>query len=280
MNASHHSLWNGDWLLPLCIVIGMILAYLIAAYSQHDNARPWSGWRIASFAFGIAALTLAIIPPMTDFAHHDFRGHMIQHLLLGMLAPLGLVFAAPVTLALKTLPVSAGRRIVAFLQNRTVGFLSHPVSALLLNVGGMYLLYLTPLYSMTLTSPPLHMLVHIHFVIAGCLFTWAIAGPDPGPRRPGLRFRLGVLFLSMATHATLAKLMYAYGWPRGTHHTPDEIQSAAQLMYYGGDLTELWLIVALFSLWAAEKTRKRENQRQKKSLQTTHPRRDSWVNTG
>jgi putative membrane protein len=158
------------------------------------------------------------------------------------------VFAAPVTLTLKTLPTHAARRIAAFLHSRPVWVVGHPLTSLLFNIGGMYLLYLTPLYAATLAHPSLHILVHIHFVIAGCLFTWAIAGPDPGPRRPGLRFRLGVLFLSMAAHATLAKSMYAYGWPRSTDHPSDQIQSAAQLMYYGGDLTELWLVIALFGL--------------------------------
>lgn len=244
MNAGHG---GADWLLPLCVAAG-ILPYLTAVYVQYKRGRSWSGWRTACFAFGMATLTLAILPPLAGFAHHDLRGHMVQHLLLGMLAPLGLVFAAPVTLALKTLPTHVGRRIVAFLHSRPVWILSHPLAALLFNIGGMYLLYLTPLYAAMLTHPPLHILVHVHFVMAGCLFTWAIAGPDPGPRRPGLRIRLGVLFLSMAAHAILAKSMYAYGWPRGTHDTYSQIQSAAQLMYYGGDLTELWLVIALFGL--------------------------------
>lgn len=237
------------WLLPFIIANAILAAYLFAACRLHGRARAWPGSRTACFAFGILSLTIAIMPPVADFAHHDLRGHMIQHLLLGMLAPLGLVFAAPVSLTLKTVPASTGRKLVALLHSRPVIFLSHPLTALLLNVGGMYLLYLTPLYAASLANPMLHALVHIHFVIAGCVFTWAIAGPDPGPRRPGLHFRLGVLFVSISMHATLAKLMYAYGWPRGTHHTPEEIQSAAQLMYYGGDLAELVLVIALFGLW-------------------------------
>ncbi|HEX7026295.1 MAG TPA: cytochrome c oxidase assembly protein [Gammaproteobacteria bacterium] len=262
-----------DWLLPFILVIAMLAAYLVAAYRQRGKTRSWSDRRTACFALGIAVLVIAIIPPVADFAHHDLRGHMIQHLLIGMLAPLGLVFAAPVTLALKALPAAAGRYVVVFLHAPLIGYLSQPLTALLLNVGGMYLLYLTPLYAASLTSPALHTLVHIHFVIAGCLFTWAIAGPDPGPRRPGLRFRLWVLFVSMAMHATLAKLMYAYRWPRGTHHTPEEIQSAAQLMYYGGDLTELVLVIMLFRLWYRnQKTLKTAGPLQRKErLKTTLP---------
>lgn len=245
-HAGHNN--YGELLLACCALL-ILAMYLAAAYLQHARGRGWSIWRTASFTVGTVLVCLALIPAMTEFAHRDLRGHMIQHLLLGMAAPLGLVFAAPVTLALKTFPVSAGRKIVAFLQSPPVWFISHPITALFLNVGGMYLLYLTPLYAITLTNPLLHILVHVHFIVAGCLFTWSIAGPDPGPHRPPPVFRLFVLFVSMATHAILAKLMYAYGWPRGTGHDPVEIRQAAELMYYGGDLIELVLFAALFATW-------------------------------
>lgn len=119
----------------------------------------------------------------------------------------------------------------------------------MLNIGGMYLLYLTPLYAATLNNTYAHHLVHIHFLAAGYLFAWAIAGPDPAPRRPDLRTRLIALFLSMAAHAYLSKIMYAYYLPQGTPHSADQIRIAAQLMYYGGDLAEIMLAVALFSIW-------------------------------
>lgn len=245
-HASHNILGE---LVIIGSALSVLAVYLAAFYSQRVRGRTLSTWRAASFTVGILILCLALIPAMAEFAHRDLRGHMIQHLMLGMVAPLGLVFAAPITLALKTLPATVGRKIVAFLQSRPVWFVSHPITALFLNVGGMYLLYLTPLYATTLLSPQLHILVHIHFIIAGCLFTWAIAGPDPGPHRPPPAFRLLVLFVSMAAHAILAKLMYAHGWPRGTGHDLEEIQQAAKLMYYGGDLTEVVLVAALFTAW-------------------------------
>ena len=236
--------------VSLLIVAGLLGAYFFAAYVQRRGGRRWSGWRIAAFVAGAGLLAVAAAPPLVRFAHADLRGHMLQHLLIGMLAPLGLVLAAPVTLALRTLSVPAARRITGLLRRRPLRVLSHPVTALVLNIGGMYLLYLTPLYAATLGSPALHHLVHLHFLAAGYLFTWAIlAGPDPAPHPPRMRTRLGVLFVSMAAHATLGKLMYGYLWPRGTFHRADEIRAAAQLMYYGGDLAEVLLAVALFAMW-------------------------------
>lgn len=178
----------------------------------------------------------------------DFRIHMVIHLLLGMIAPLGLVLAAPVTLTMRALPPAGARRLSRFLHSWFVRVVSHPVVAALLSVGAMYLLYMTPLDAFTLQSSGWSALVHWHFLAAGCLFVWAIAGPDPAPRRPSRLYRLVVLFLAVGAHATLGKLMYAYGWPRNVHSVED-VQAGAQLMYYGGDVAELLLIIAFFASW-------------------------------
>lgn len=192
---------------------------------------------------------LATWPPLAHWGHHSLRGHMVQHLLIGMLAPLGLVLAAPLTLLWRSLPAPTGRQLTHLLSTPLVGVLAHPITAGVLNIGGMYVLYLTPLYATMHHYPVLHHLLHLHFLAAGCLFTWAIAGPDPAPHRSSFALRLGVLFVSVATHGYLSKLMYAYRWPLGTHHALAEIQDAAQWMYYGGDVAEALLAVALFSGW-------------------------------
>ena len=234
----------------LALIVGAQLAYLFAAHGQWRRGRHWSLWRLAAFLGGAGLVAAALSPPVVFHGHVDLRWHMAQHLLLGMFAPLLLVLAAPGTLLLRSVPRWVTRGLSRLLRHGLVRGLSHPLTALLLNVGGMYLLYLTPLYAASLVSPRLHVLIHLHFLLAGCLFTWAIlAGPDPAPHAPGPRTRLGVLFCSMAAHATLGKLMYGFGWPRDTHHGPEEIQAAAQLMYYGGDLAELLLLVALFIRW-------------------------------
>lgn len=238
-----------SYVVPWLLVALLLAAYVSAVLQQKRVGKQWSNWRTAGFVTGCMLLMVAMAPGLAQYAHHDLRGHMVQHLLVGMLAPLGLVLAAPVTLALRTLPVSAARSIASLLKSRPVHWLGHPVTALLLNIGGMYLLYLTPLYTLTLTNPYLHHLVHLHFLLAGCLFVWAIAGPDPNPSRSGKYVRLTVLFLSMAAHAYLSKLMYAYAWPRNTPHDVAQIREAAQLMYYGGDFAELLLVVAFFASW-------------------------------
>lgn len=211
-----------------------------------------SVWIRRDFALlaGLALVAVALAPPLAAWAHHDLRGHMVQHLLLGMFAPLALVLGAPLTRLLRVLPPVAARALVRALHSAPGRLWTHPFFALLLNTGGMYLLYLSPLYAASLHDPALHYFVHFHFLAAGYLFSWAVlAWPDASPRSPGLRVRLAALFLSMALHGLLAKLMYGYRWPRGAAHDAAEIEAAAQLMYYGGDLAELLLAAALFARW-------------------------------
>ncbi|MCP1315514.1 cytochrome c oxidase assembly protein [Halomonas sp. 707D7] len=257
MHASHHAA-PLDW-LPFLLVVLVTSQYLAAAWLQRASGSGWSLWRCGFFLLGSALLAIAFWPSLMAWAHGDLVGHMTLHLLIGMFAPLGWVLGAPVTLLLRTLPQAGGRWVVARLHGRFVRTVAHPVAALLLNVGGMYVLYLTPLYAASLESPALHYAVHLHFLLAGYLFCWAIlAEPDASPHRLTLRFRLGVLFAAIATHGLLGKLMYGWGFPRGTGHALEHVQIAAQWMYYGGDLAEGLLAVVLLTLWLRRPAARRE----------------------
>lgn len=235
--------------IPLLLLAALLLWYLWGVLSLSRKNRNWYSGRTISFICGIFLLGLGVSPAMMEYGHQDFRGHMVQHLFIGMLAPLGLVMGAPVSLALKTWPTTFSRSVTRVLGSSLFHFLSHPLTALVLNIGGMFVLYLTPLYQAMLSHPFLHLFIHFHFLAAGYLFTWSIAGPDPAPRRPGLKLRVAVLFISMAAHAYLSKLMYAYRFPLNSPHSVEEIRAGAKLMYYGGDLSELILAVALFAIW-------------------------------
>jgi putative membrane protein len=230
------------------VLAGALGGYVWAALRARRTARGWSAWRTASFAAGVALLAAATLPAAAQAAHADPRGHVLQHLAVGMYAPIALVMAAPVTLGLRTLPPAGRRRLARLLSGRVPHVLGHPVAALALDTGGLYLVHLTPLYAAAQAHPGVHALVHAHYLAAGCLFAWAVAGPDPAPRRPGTRVRLGALFAAAAAHAVLAKLLYAHPhlWPPGATANGAD---AAVLMYYGGDGAELLLAVALFAAW-------------------------------
>jgi len=240
----------------LSVLAGIVLAlYFVGVVRRLRRGAPWSVFRSTSFAFGMGLVLAALTPPLAMLGHTDLRMHMVQHLLLGMLGPLGIVLGAPVTLALSQLAAPSARRVVRVLHSRPVRLLAHPVTALVLNIGGMAALYTTPLFARMLHDPALHFAVHVHFLVAGCVFSWAIAGTDPGPARPGYTHRIVALFVAIAAHATLAKVMFAYGFPRDTPFDAEATQDAAKLMYYGGDLSELVLAIALFTRVHAKRAR-------------------------
>lgn len=241
--------------LPLLLTWVVLFLYWTGVGYLKRHQKSWMLHRSLFFTAGSLILATAFTPQAMDYAHHSFQGHMVQHLLIGMAAPIGLTLGAPVTLALKVLPRSTGRRMAMVLRSSFFHGLCHPVTALLLNTGGLFVLYLTPLFARTLTTPYLHPLVLLHFLLAGYLFTWSMIGPDPAPRKPKYALRLAVLFISMAAHAYLSKMMYAYTLPRNTLFTEEEIRAGAQLMYYGGDLTELLVLLALLTLWYRKRGR-------------------------
>lgn len=246
------------WVPALAGCAGLIAAYLLGVRRlRRRTSRRWSGWRSASFAAGALLLGLAWSPPVQGWAHDDIRGHMVQHLLIGMHAPLGLVFGAPLRLLLGGGLAGAGRaiRLAARLPARVI---VHPIAAAIVNVGGLYLLYLTPVYAST-ASPAIHHGVNIHFLLAGYLFAWSIAGPDPLPRGPGPAMRVAVLVVAAGAHAYLAKVLYvrAGELPPGAGQPAELVRQAAVLMYYGGDVAEVVLAVALFTWWRRLRPRRR-----------------------
>ena len=243
----HHDHLFADW-IPVVAVALLFLIYLAAALRLKKHDRKWNVLHTLCFAIGCALVTVALVPEMMRWGHASIRGHMVQHLLIAMFGPIFLVLGAPVTLMLKSLPSKAARVLTRFLRSTFFSFVSHPIFALVLNIGGMFALYLTPLYSISLTNPTVHYLIHIHFLAAGYLFTWSMIGLDPAPRRPRFATRVFVLFLSIALHAFLTKFMYAYLFPKNTDESSNEIREAAKLMYYGGDLSELLLLVILFAM--------------------------------
>jgi cytochrome c oxidase assembly factor CtaG len=112
----------------------------------------------------------------------------------------------------------------------------------------MGVLYFTPLYVAMMGTPALHYVVHFHFVAAGCLYAWVIAGPDPAPYRPSVPARLVLLGVAVVLHSVLAQSLYA-GLFVSLPIPSDQLRQAAELMYYGGDITEMLLAFALVTTW-------------------------------
>jgi putative membrane protein len=234
-------------LIPLALTLLTVVGYAVALTRLRRRGDRWPASRTICLLAGSLCVAAAVLPPVSS---HDglFPVHITQHLLLGMTGPALLALSAPVTLALRTLPRAPRRALLRVLRSRPVTVLSAPATAVILNLGGLYALYLTGLYNAAEHNDLIHAAVHLHMFLAGCLLSWAIIGIDPIRRRPGLRVKLATLAIAGAGHDTLTKLMYAHNLPAGGGSITDR-HIGAELMYYGGTIIDLALAIIVMTQW-------------------------------
>lgn len=254
---------QGILLLPFAAAA---LGYLAAAIGEQRTGRPWPWWRTSFWLLGLGTAAFVISGPALAPPDRPFTAHALGHVLIGMVAPLFLVLGAPVTLALRSFALLPARRLSRLLRSLPMRVLLNPVVAALLNVGGLWVLHLTPLYENTSDSF-LHLLLLAHFLATGFLFTAAILAVDPSPHRASVTVRLVVLGLSLAAHGILAKTVYAAATgapgllaglvdPAGA--SPADLEIGAQVMFYGGDIVDLTLIALVLWGWYRAAGRRRD----------------------
>jgi putative membrane protein len=235
-------------LLSLVISAGV---YAGAAFNVRER-QGWSWWRALAWVAAMALVLVSLTGRLGQAASVDFRAHVVTHLLIGQAVPLLLVAAAPVTLLLRALPVGAARRVTWLLGTRPLRWLTEPVVAAVLNIGGLWVLYGTPVYALSQLYGWLHLLVHAHLLITGYLVTTSLVGRDPMPHRRSHGHRAVVLVALLAGHAIVAKFLYAVP-PAGV--SVELAETGAMIMYYGGDALSLVLIVWLCAEWYRRRQR-------------------------
>ena len=252
-----HPTHTGPGALALVVLLVAALGvalYIGAAVRLRRRGDAWPWWRDASVAAGAGAVVAAAVLPLVTAAvlplpGGPFTAHMAGHLLVGMVGPLLIVLGRPVTLLLRTVPVGGTRAgLLTVLHSRPAALLTAPAVAAVLDMGGLWVLYRTPLFAAMHDDTLVAIVVHLHVFAAGMLFTVAICRLDPLRRRYGLPHLAVVLLVAGAVHAVLAKTLYAQS-PPGTMFAASDLQAGAQLMYYGGDAVGVALAVVLAVRW-------------------------------
>ncbi|WP_130013830.1 cytochrome c oxidase assembly protein [Serinicoccus sediminis] len=239
----------GGWEVAEVLVLlalGVALVGYAVARRAAGTRRAWPARRTLCWSAGVLCAGAGLVGPVATAARTSFTAHMAAHLLVGMLAPLLLVLGAPVTLALRALPVTGARRLTRLLRTVPVRVATQPVVAGIMSAGGLWVLYTTGLYPLMHGSVLVHALVHAHVLVWGYAFTASLVGVDPDPHRSSVVVRSGVLVGFVAAHSVLARWLYAHP-PAGVEAVDG--RTGAQLMYYGGDVVDVLLIVLLLHGW-------------------------------
>jgi len=260
-------------LLPLLGVLLSAGLYLWAVLRLRRRGDAWSPWRTASWLLGVAVIAYAVLGGIAVYDRVLFSAHAVQHMLLATVAPIPLALGAPVTLALRTLPAGARKLLLSVLHSRVAKVLAFPLVGFAILIVSMYGLYFTSLYPATLEHPVLHDAMHVHFLLAGCLFYWPVIGVDPLPRLDYWA-RLLLLFITFPVHALLALAIMSYNkvfaaqWYEGLHRPwggglLGDQQTGGGLMWAAGELVGALVFVALFVQWsrADERSARRDDRR-------------------
>ena len=267
--------------LPLLPTVGILLPgalYLWGVRRLTVRGDAWPVGRTVAFTLGgLGVLAVALLSGLAAYENTLFGAHMVQHMLLSMVATVFLALGAPVTLALRTLPPRARAALLALLHSRLARLATFPAIPWVLFVGSPFALYFSGWYPATLDSEVLHDLLHLHFVVVGSLFFWPLLGIDPIPGRVSHPFRMLMLFAALPFHAFLGIAIMSVpdsgeGLIAGRHYlglglsraeAVFQQQVGGGLLWASGDIVGLMFLVIVLAQWmrASEREAAREDRR-------------------
>jgi putative copper resistance protein D len=264
--ARYFTEWRFD-LMWTIIVAFLALFYLAGVWRLHRRGDSWPWYRTALWLGGLALLFYVTNGGINVYEKYLFSSHMLGHMLLGMMIPVLLAPAAPITLALRAIAKrndgSRGPRewIMLFVHSRLSGILSNPIVAAVLFTGSLWLFYYTPLFSWATTDHIGHTWMIVHFLLTGYLFVQSLIGVDPVPYRAPYPLRLLTLLATMAFHAffglslmtgtglLLADWYGAMGRPWGPSAIADQ-QAGGGIAWSVGEIPTVILAIVVGIMWA------------------------------
>lgn len=228
---------------PIPTLVAGLVAYvaLVLVVDGAHPSHPVPLRRLAAWGAGLAVLAVALVGPLERASDISFAAHMVQHLLLTMVAPPLLLLGAPVTLVLRAAPSGLRQPFVRGLASRPVRAIVWPPVGWLALPAVLWWAHLGPLFEAALERPPIHLAEHVLFVLAALLFWRPVVGLDPGPFRLGHGGRLAFLSLAMAPNLLLGMVLFSEGsvlYPAYALQ-PGALADqrlGATIMWVGGDL--------------------------------------------
>jgi putative membrane protein len=220
----------------------------------------WPARRTRSFVSGLIVVAVATLSGIGRFDTERFSVHSVQHVLLGMVAPVLIMAGAPVTLSLRVGSATTRRRVAAIAGSGMVRTLTDPITVGTLFTATLYALYLTPLYRLTTTIAAAHVLLHMHLLLLGCLYASSILGFDHLTRSRSTGLRLLVIAIGVPAHTLLGVVVLAQqhllvnGRWDDLAQLGDQHQGAGVLLI-AGELFGLACAAIVFAEWIRRETR-------------------------
>ena len=196
-----------DWRVEVfftALVVALVAGYAWGLRRLRRSGAAWPVQRTVAWMIGCVVLLVATSSGIARYAPAMFSVQAVAHMLVGMLAPIGLALGAPLTLAESALAPAGSddlpgpvEWLLALRDSAVVRIGTHPLIGTAIFVGAPFLLYFTEAFDVTVRFHWAHMAMDAIFLVIGYLFAWMIIGPDPVPRPVPNLMRLGLLLAVM-----------------------------------------------------------------------------------
>jgi putative copper resistance protein D len=259
--------WTFEPLPTLAIALASLAWWwAIRRVNAAHPANPVPRRRSVAFAAGMAALAFALLSGIDTYDTVLFSIHMVQHVLLTLVAAPLIALAAPITLLLRVSTPGVRRGwILPVLHSRVMRVLSFPVVAWVLFAAVLWGSHFSPVFDAALEDPFVHELEHAAYLAAALLFWWPAVALDPSPWRLPYPARAMYVFLQMAANTFLAVVLLNAQTVLYPHYativrswgpTPlEDQQIGAAFMWVVGDLIFLLATFAILLGWSRAEAR-------------------------
>ena len=246
---------------PSLLIFGSLALYLFGVGRVHrlHPEDPWSFRRTGAFVAAMVVTFLCIELFIGVYDDSLFYDHMIQHLLLVMVAAPLIAMGAPCELLSRATTGATHRVVVKALGSRVAEVVGHPITGFALYATLIPVAHLTSLYNYALTHDLAHDNEHVAFLVIGYLFWRPVVGVEPSrhPLSPGLRMVYLMLAIPVDTFSGLALVSATHEmFPAyvAVHRTwgpslVGDLHIGGAIMWVGGDTLMVLALIPIVVQW-------------------------------
>lgn len=252
--------WHADpWVIVPVALAAWGYLELVRSVNRRHPTNPWPRVRVGFWLGGLLAIVLALLSPIDAFSEHLLTVHMVQHMLLTVVAPPLLAASGIGTLLLRAASPRTRHRLLLPIMHGPLSVLLFPPIGWIAFAAVLWGSHMSGLYNLALVDPTIHVLEHVMYLAAATLFWWPIFSPDPLRWRlhPGVRLLLvfgqlpSMSFLAVVLLTAPAVLYPAYVGRAelfGIEALVDQ-QAAAALMWVMGDMALIGAALLIVAEW-------------------------------
>ena len=242
---------TGPFPLGLAVALVALAAwYLVRVHRLRARGRTWSWWRTVAFLAGLATVEIALGSSVASLADFTFTAHVIQHLLLMIVAPPLAALGAPMTLLLQTSGRPTKRLVLRALHSRPFAVLSHPVPVFFLYYLSMYAFFLSGALGFAMDHMWLMDLINLGFLGGATLFWWPMVGLDPipgGGMSPGLKILN--LLIGIPVESFLGVALLEKSTPVAAMYSLATTHAGGAVLWVGTEIANVAGLVPVYFQW-------------------------------